>query len=174
VELVVHSRAVGWSPVTLIRRLRWGRARFLALGASPRRVESLSRVGRGWEWLCWLVYSGGCSGGRWHAVCRANSSDLVLRWGRERARAYDWSLSWLYRRGRGQGTRAWLGAARGTRVRALGVLWRVQCESNKWRCSSAHVQKLAEIANVRILAKIRRGPLSGTYGYLLYVSSKGR
>jgi predicted Rossmann-fold nucleotide-binding protein len=26
------------------------------------------RVGRGWERLCWLVYSGGGSGGRGHAV----------------------------------------------------------------------------------------------------------
>jgi hypothetical protein len=32
--------------VTLIRRLRRGRAQFLALGASPRHAESLSRVGR--------------------------------------------------------------------------------------------------------------------------------
>jgi hypothetical protein len=55
-----------------------------------------------------------------------------------------------------------------------GVLWRAQNASNTWRCSSARVQKLAEIANVRILAKIRRRPLPGTYGYLLYVSSKGR
>jgi hypothetical protein len=33
--------------VTLIRCLWRGRAQFLALGASPRYVESLSRVGRG-------------------------------------------------------------------------------------------------------------------------------
>jgi hypothetical protein len=45
---------------------------------------------------------------------------------------------------------------------------------NTWRCSSSCVQRLAEIANVRILAKIQRRPLPGTYGYLLYVSSKGR
>jgi hypothetical protein len=51
--------------------------------------------------------------------------------------------------GRGHGR----GLARGARGRALGVLWRVQGASNTWRCSSAHVQKLAEIANVRILAK---------------------
>jgi hypothetical protein len=66
------------------------------------------------------------------------------------------------------------GLARGARVRALGVLWHVQGASNTWRCSSTHVQKLAEIANVRILAKIWRRSLPGTYGYLLYVSSKGR
>jgi hypothetical protein len=75
VELGLRSSVVGWSPVTLIRCLWRGRARFLALGASPRHVESLSRVGRGWEWLGWPTYGGGCSGGRWHAVCRANSSD---------------------------------------------------------------------------------------------------
>jgi hypothetical protein len=46
--------------------------------------------------------------------------------------------------GRGHGR----GLARGARSRALGVLWRVQGASNTWRCSSTHVQKLAEIANV--------------------------
>jgi hypothetical protein len=45
---------------------------------------------------------------------------------------------------------------------ASGVLWRVQGASNTWWCVSALVQKLAEIANVRILAKIRRRPLPGT------------
>jgi hypothetical protein len=154
---------------------------------SPARQSSIPRSGSftearrvslegytGLEWLCWPVYGGGCSGGRWHVVCRGNTGDLVLRWGRERAGAYGWSLGWLYRRGRGQGTRAWLGAARGARGQALGVLWHVQVASNTWRCSSAHVQKLAEIANVRILTNIRRRPPPGTYGYLLYVSSKGR
>jgi hypothetical protein len=73
----------------------------------------------------------------------------------------------FYRRGRGSWRRLVLGATRGTRGRA-------QSASNTWRCSSAHVQKLAEIAYVRILAKIRRRPLPGTYDYLLYVSSMGR
>jgi hypothetical protein len=174
VELGLRSPAVGWSPVTLIWRLRRGRAWFLALGASPRHVESIPRVGRGWRWLFWLIYGGGCSGGRWHDVGRANSDDLVLRWGRERAGAYHWSLGWLYRRGREKGTRAWLGTARGTWGRALGVLWRVQGASNTWRCSSAHVQQLTEITNVRILAKVRRRPPPSTYGCLLYASSNGR
>jgi hypothetical protein len=52
VGLGSRSPAVGWSPVTLIRRLRRGRARFLALGASPRHVESIPRVGddsAGWS-----------------------------------------------------------------------------------------------------------------------------
>jgi hypothetical protein len=62
--------------VILIRRLRRGRAQFLALGASPRHVESIPRVGRGWGWLCWPVYGGGGSGGRWHAVCRASSGEV--------------------------------------------------------------------------------------------------
>jgi hypothetical protein len=95
-----------------------------------------------------------------HCV-QGNSGDLLLRWGRERAGAYGWSPGWLYKRGRGQGTRAWLGAARGTRGQALGVLWCVQGASNTWRCSFAHVQKLV-VANVRILAKIRRRPPPGT------------
>jgi hypothetical protein len=72
--------------------------------------------------------------------------------------------------GRGHGH----GSTRGARGRALGVLWRVQGASNMWRCSPAHVQQLAEIANVRILSKIWRMPLTGTYGYLLHVSSNGR
>jgi hypothetical protein len=62
----------------------------------------------------------------------------------------------------------------GHAISGAGMLWHAQNASNTWRCSSARVQKLAEIANVRILAKIRRRPLPGTYGYLLYVSSKGR
>jgi hypothetical protein len=110
VELGLRSPAVGWSPVTLIWSLRRGRARFLALGASPRHVEYLSWVGRGCERLGWPVYGGGFSGGRWHVVCRANAGDLALRRGRERAGAYGWSLGWLYRRGRGQWH--WLGLAR--------------------------------------------------------------
>jgi hypothetical protein len=69
---------------------------------------------------------------------------------------------------------AQLGVTRGVRVRASGVLWQGQGASNTWRCVSALVETPAEIANVRILAKIRRRPLPGTYGYLLYVSSKGR
>jgi hypothetical protein len=43
---------------------------------------------------------------------------------------------------------AWRGAGRAGS--GAGVLWRAQNASNTWRCSSAHVQKLAEIANVRI------------------------
>jgi hypothetical protein len=48
--------------------LRRGKVRFLARGASPRHAQSIPRVGRGWERLCWPVYGGGCSGGRGHAV----------------------------------------------------------------------------------------------------------
>jgi hypothetical protein len=79
----------------------------------------------------------------------------------------------LYARARaGDAGAAWRGTGRvGS---GAGVLWHAQSASNTWRCSSAHVHKLAEIAYVRILAKIRRRPLPGTYGYLLYVSSKGR
>jgi hypothetical protein len=57
---------------------------------------------------------------------------------------------------------AWLGAARGARDRASGVLWRGQGASNMWKCVSALVQTLVEIANVCILAKILRRPLPGT------------
>jgi hypothetical protein len=169
-ELGLCSPVVGWSPVTLIRRLRWGRARFLAIGASPRHVESNSRVGRGWGWLCWPVYGGGCSGGRWHAVCRLapaiSCSGEVESARGSTAEASAGFIGAVTGRGHERGL-AWRGA------RGVGR-WACSGASNTWRCSSAHVQQLAEIANVQILAKIRRKPLPGTYGYLLYVSSKGR
>jgi hypothetical protein len=61
--------------------------------------------------------------------------------------------------GAGSGTGlAWCGAGR----TGSGVLWRGQGASNTWRCVSALVQTLADIANVRILAKILRRPLPGT------------
>jgi hypothetical protein len=44
----------------------------------------------------------------------------------------------------------------------VGVLWRAQSASNTWKCSSALVPQLAEIANVRILAKLWRKPLPST------------
>jgi hypothetical protein len=56
----------------------------------------------------------------------------------------------------------WLGATRGAQGRASGVLWRGQGASNTWRFVSARVLTLAEIANVRILAKILHRPLPGT------------
>jgi hypothetical protein len=147
--------------VTLIRHLQRSKARFLPLGASPRHVESLSRVGWGWGWLCWPVYGGGCSGGRWHVVCRAtpaiSCSDEVESARGHTAEALAGFISAGAGRGHGRGL-----ARRGARGWALGVLWRVQGASNTWRCSSAHVQKLAEIANVRILAKIRCRPPPGT------------
>jgi hypothetical protein len=43
------------------------------------QTSVISRVGRGWEGLCWPVYGGGGSGGRGHAVCRANVGDLWLQ-----------------------------------------------------------------------------------------------
>jgi hypothetical protein len=101
VELGLRTPVVGWSPATSIRCLRWGRARFFALEASPRHVEAIPRVGRGGEWLGWLVYGGRFSGGRWHAVRRAITGDLALRWGWERAGVYGRGLGCLYRRGRG-------------------------------------------------------------------------
>jgi hypothetical protein len=78
VELGLRTPAIWSSPATLIRCLRRGRARFLALGASPRHVEALSRVGRGGECLGWLVYGGRFSGGRWHAVRGVIAGELVL------------------------------------------------------------------------------------------------
>jgi hypothetical protein len=153
--------------------LRRSKLRFLARGASPRCAQSSPRVGWGWEGLGWPVYGGRGSGGRGHAV--HGQTPVSLSSGEvERVQ-----------RGMVKVTGRFIGAGAGHGVTGLwrdegharsgvGVLWRAQNASNTWRCSSARVQTPAEIANVRILAKIRRRPLPGTYGYLLYVSSKGR
>jgi hypothetical protein len=44
----------------------------------------------------------------------------------------------------------------------VGVLWRAQSASNTWSFSSARVPQLTQVANVRILAKIRRESFPGT------------
>jgi hypothetical protein len=132
----------------------------LSLGASPRHVESLSRVGRGWEWLCWLVYGGGdraAAGTPRAGQTLAISCSGEVESARERMTE---ALAGFIGAGTGRGHGR--GLARDARGQALGVLWRAQGASNTWRCSSAHVQQLAEIANVRILAKIRRRPPPST------------
>jgi hypothetical protein len=50
----------------------------------------------------------------------------------------------LYMRGRGQRRRLGLGATRGTRGRASGVLWRAQSASNTWLFASAPILPSAE------------------------------
>ena len=60
--------------------------------------------------------------------------------------------------GAGQGA-GWPLARRGARA---GVLWRTQSASNTWSFSSARVPQLTQVANVRILAKIRRESFPGT------------
>jgi hypothetical protein len=60
--------------------------------------------------------------------------------------------------GAGHGV-GWPLARRGARA---GVLWRAQSASNTCRFSSAPVPQLAQVANVRILAKIRRESFPGT------------
>jgi hypothetical protein len=42
------------------------------------------------------------------------------------------------------------------------VLWRTQSASNTWSFHSARVPQLTQVANVRILAKIRRESFPGT------------
>jgi hypothetical protein len=60
--------------------------------------------------------------------------------------------------GVGQGT-GWPLARRGARA---GVLWRTQSASKMWSFQSARVPQLTQVANVRILAKIRRESFPGT------------
>jgi hypothetical protein len=54
---------------------------------------------------------------------------------------------------------SWPLARRGTRA---GVLWHAQSASNTWSFSSTRVPQLTQVANVRILAKIRREFFPGT------------
>jgi hypothetical protein len=125
--------AIGWSPTTLIRCLRRGRVRFLALEASPRYVEAIPRVGRGREWLGWPVYGDRVSDGRWHAVRRAIAGELALQRGWERAGVYGRGWDDFYRRGRGHGHKA--GTARGC-VRGWSaevVLWRARSHRTRGR-----------------------------------------
>ena len=49
-----------------------------ARGASLSSGEASRGIGRGGGGLEWPVHGGRGLGGRWHAVCRANSSELVL------------------------------------------------------------------------------------------------
>jgi hypothetical protein len=114
----LRSPTVGRSPATVDWILQRSKVRFLARGASPRHARSLPRVGRGWEGLCWPVYGGWGSGGHRHAMHGANAGGFGLRWGRACAEEYGRRLRGLYRRGREQGTRARLSAARSTRGRA--------------------------------------------------------
>jgi hypothetical protein len=135
VELGLHTPVIGWSPATSIRCLRRGRARFLALEASPRHVEALSSVGRGREWLGWSVYGGRVSGDCWHAVRRAIANELALQRGWERTGAYGRGLGRLYRRGRGRERGHGFGLARhGARgVKRRGVLWRDRTRRTRGR-----------------------------------------
>jgi hypothetical protein len=75
----LRSPAIGRSPATVDWLLRRSKVRFLARVASPRRAQSLPRVGHGWEGFCWPVYGGRGSGGRGHAVHGANACGFGLR-----------------------------------------------------------------------------------------------
>jgi hypothetical protein len=126
VELSLRAPAVGWSPATSIRCLRWGGVQSTALEASPRFVKAIPRVGWGGEWPGWPVYGGRGLRGRWHLAHRAKSSELELRLGQQRAGVYDRGRDCFYRHGRRRGRE--VGAARGCeRGRSdEGVLWRAR------------------------------------------------
>jgi hypothetical protein len=77
--------------------------------------------------LEWPVHGGRGSGGRWHAVRRANSGDLALGRGRERARVYGQGLGWFYRRGVRHH------AARACRAERRGVPWHARAGQTRVR-----------------------------------------
>jgi hypothetical protein len=113
-------------------------------GASLRSGEASRGIGRGGGGLELPVHGGRGSGSRWHAMRRANSDDLALGWGWERARAYDQGLGRFYRRGRGRR------AARACGAERWGVLWHCQGRLNTCSFLSARVLALTEEPNVRI------------------------
>jgi hypothetical protein len=101
-------------------------------------------AGLRWSWLH----------GRWHGVLWANIGKLVLGLGQGRAGVYGRDRGGLYSRGRGHGRR--VGTARGCALRlsAASVLWRCQCASNTWSCSSAQVLAPGKVTTVRISPKV--------------------
>jgi hypothetical protein len=105
-----------------------------ARGASLSSGEASQGVRQGGGGLEWPVYGGRGSGGRWHAVRRANAGEVVLGQGCERAGVYGRGRGWLYsrRRERGRGVDATQRGARGAERR--GVLWLCQGASNTWPC----------------------------------------
>jgi hypothetical protein len=139
--------------------------------ASPAKQASTPRSGSFTD-VCTLVSEGwmglgkaGLAGLRWQWLgwprtrrAWANGGELSSGEARGCAEECSRRLSGLYRRGRGPGRRLAVGAMRGARGRALAQ----QSASNTWSFHSAHVPQLTQVANVRILAKIRRESFPGT------------
>jgi hypothetical protein len=136
-EFGLRGPAVGWSPATLIRCLRWGRVQSPALEASPRSVEAIPRVGRGGEWLGWPVYGGSGLRGRGHLAHGVNSGELELGLGQWRAGVYGRGRDGFYRRGRGAarvGGAPWACSGTPERVEHVGVcfcLYSNACRDHK-------------------------------------------
>jgi hypothetical protein len=64
------------------------------------------------------------SGGRWHAVRRANAGELVLGRGWERAGVYGQGRGWLYSRRRGCGRGVGTACHGACGAERQGMLWR--------------------------------------------------
>jgi hypothetical protein len=130
-ELGLRAPAIDWSPVTLIRHLRWGKVQSPTLGASLKSVEANPRVRRGGEWLCWPVYGGRGLCGRWHLAHRANPANLSSGWVSDaRGCTVKARMAFI-----ATGTGAGLARARGCAHRrsAEGVLWRTRTRRTRGR-----------------------------------------
>jgi hypothetical protein len=98
-----------------------------ARGASWSSGEASRVVGLDGGGPEWPVHSGRGSGGRWHAVRRGNSGNIVLGRGWERAGVYGQGLGRFYRLERGHGVGRRSARVRGAERRACsGMLGLVE------------------------------------------------
>ena len=101
-----------------------------ARGASLSSEEASRGVRRGGGGLEWPVYSGWGSGGRWHAVPRANAGELVLGQGwSARGHTVEAGVGFI-----AAGVGAGLTRRGACGVERRGMLWRCQGTSNMWSC----------------------------------------
>jgi hypothetical protein len=99
-----------------VRRRQSGALGEMMLGLRVRGASwSSGKASRGVRWggggLEWPVCGGRGSGGRWHAVRRVKTGELVLGRGWDWAGVYVQDQSWLYSCGRGRGRGHGVGAS---------------------------------------------------------------
>jgi hypothetical protein len=112
-----------------------------ARGASLSSEEASRGVIWGGGGLEWPVYGDRGSGGRWHAVRRANAGELMLGQGWERAGAYGRGLVGFIAAGVGVGPSAgaYSGIARARRTCGRVILPKFLRRLSTQMCESCHM-----------------------------------